>query len=58
MKRKEHKEPSLQEVHEWREKVFKEAEGKSSKDKARHISEKAAKARGEFEKEQKKTKVV
>ena len=58
MKQKEHSEPALQEVHEWREKVFKEIEGKSPKEKAEHINEKAAKARREFENKQKRSKVI
>jgi len=56
VKRKDHAEPVLQEVHEWREKVFEEIKSLSPKEKIRHLNEKAAKARKEFEKRQKKPK--
>ncbi len=54
MKRKDHAEPALQEVHEWREKMFEEVKSLSPKEKIRRLNEKAAKARMEFEKRQEK----
>lgn len=55
MKKKDHAEPALQEVHEWREKVFEEVKSLSPKEKIRRLNEKAAKARMDFEKRHKKS---
>ncbi len=55
MKKKEHSEPALQEVHEWREKVFKEVEDMSPAQRAKYLNEKAAKATKEFKKRQRQS---
>jgi hypothetical protein len=53
VKKKEHAEPALQEVHEWREKVFKEVENMPSAERAKYLNEKVIKARREFRERQK-----